>query len=230
MPKNPEKSGFLLIDKPKKITSHDAIDFLRKITGVKKIGHSGTLDPFATGLLIIGVGREATKQLNRFLKMDKEYRAKLLLGEVSDTYDIDGNVKKVFVGNPPSLKDVQQTLGRFEGEISQTPPPFSAKKINGKKSYELARKGKKAVLPSQKVRVYKIDLIDYSWPYLEIEVKVSSGTYIRSLANDIGRELKCGALAAELRRLKIGPYGADAAHALKEIQKNNWQSFLLETL
>jgi len=139
-------SGFVLIDKPKGLTSHDVVNNLRKITGVKKIGHAGTLDPFAEGLLILGVGREATKGLSRFLKSDKEYLAKIRLGAVSNTYDREGKIEVKERAKIPSRKEIEKALKGFIGRIQQVPPIFSAKKIKGRRSYKLARKGIKFTL------------------------------------------------------------------------------------
>jgi tRNA pseudouridine55 synthase len=222
------KSGFLLVDKPEGMTSHDVVDYLRKITKIKKIGHAGTLDPIATGLLILGIGREATKKLNEFQKLDKEYIAKIKLGVKSDTFDKEGKIEKVQFEKIPKREEIEEVLKSFCGEILQTPPPYSAKKIKGKKAYELARKGLKVELSPVKVKIYQIEILNYSFPYLEIKVSCSSGTYIRSLANDIGEKLKVGGLIEELRRTKIGNFKVENAQKLSQINSENWQNFLFE--
>ncbi len=224
--KNVEPFGFLLIDKPKGKTSHDVIDELRKITKIKKIGHSGTLDPIATGLLILGIGREATKKLSQFQKLDKEYWARIRLGAISDTFDVQGKIMEIKVNEIPTKEKVEKVLRSFEGEILQTPPPYSAKKIKGVKLYELARKGILVAPKPKKVKIYKIELLKFKWPYLEIKINCSSGTYIRSLANDIGKKLGCGALVEELKRTKIGEFSLDKAVSLSEISPQNWQKFI----
>ena len=221
-----QNTGFILVNKPEGITSHDVVDRLRKITGIKKIGHSGTLDPFASGLLILGIGREATRELGRFLKEDKEYIAVLRLGAASDTYDREGRIEKKEIAEQPSRQDIERTLKDFVGEIEQTPPIFSAKKMKGKKLYELARKGIEVKPKPQKVKIYNIELLEYKWPRLKIKVSCSSGTYIRSLANDIGEKLSCGAYLEELCRTKIGDYVLDNASALDEITRENWINLL----
>lgn len=221
-----EISGFILIDKPTGITSHDVVEFLRRITGIKKIGHAGTLDPIATGLLILGIGREATKKLREFQKLDKEYIAKIKLGAISETFDREGKIKKKDIKKIPTLNEIKKILKKFIGEIEQIPPLFSAKKISGKKAYELARKGLKINLKPQKVKIYDIEILNYSFPYLEIKVSCSSGTYIRSLANDIGEKLKCGGYVEELRRTKIENFFVKNAIPPKKINQKNWQNYL----
>jgi len=222
------KSGFLLVDKPEGMTSHDVVDHLRKITKIKKIGHAGTLDPIVTGLLILGIGREATKKLSEFQKLDKEYIAKIRLGVKSDTFDKEGKIEKVLFEKIPTREEVEEVLKSFCGEILQTPPPYSAKKIKGKKAYELARKGLKVELSPVKVKIHQIEILNYSFPYLKIKVSCSSGTYIRSLANDIGEKLKVGGLIEELRRTKIGNFKVENAQKLSQINSENWQNFLFE--
>lgn len=222
-----KKTGFILIDKPKGMTSHDVVDKLRKITGIRKIGHAGTLDPIATGLLILGIGREATKKLADFQKLKKEYVAKIRLGVISDTFDIEGKIEKRKNIKIPSEKEIKNVLIRFLGKIKQVPPKLSAKKIKGKKAYELARKGIEVKLKPVEVEIYKIEILNYSWPYLEIKVNCSSGTYIRTLANDIGEKLDCGGLVKELKRTKIEEFSVKNAVFLSRVNSKNWQKFLI---
>ena len=221
------KEGFILVDKPKGITSHDVVDKLREITQVRKIGHAGTLDPLGTGLLVLGIGRRATRKLSEFLKLDKEYIAKLRLGAVSDTFDKEGKIEFKKVEKIPSREKIGKVIEKFIGKIYQTPPLYSAKKIKGKKAYVLARKGKKVELKTQKISIYKIKILRYKFPYLEIKINCSSGTYIRSLASDIGKALNCGALLEELRRTKIGNFSIEKAKKLDEINSENWENFLI---
>ncbi len=221
-------SGFLFIDKPKGMTSFDVVEFLRKITGIKKIGHAGTLDPSATGLLIVGIGREATKLLGNFLKKEKTYQAEIEFGKITDTWDSEGKIifeKKDL--KPISREKIEEVLMGFVGEIEQIPPKFSAKKIKGKKAYELARKGEEVKLPSQKVKIFYIKILKYHWPFLKIETKVSSGCYIRSLAYEIGEKLGCGAYLKNLRRIEIGKVSLKESVALKDLNSSNWQRFLI---
>lgn len=218
--------GFLYINKPVGMTSHDVIDELRKVTKIRRIGHSGTLDPFATGLLVCGLGREATKKLVIFLKQDKEYLACLKLGFVSDTYDRTGEIKKREVQKQPSLVMIRKILKKFQGEISQYPPMFSAKKIKGKKLYQLARQGITVELQPSLVKIYSLKIEKYEFPYLSFRIECSSGTYIRSLANDIGQALDCGAYLDKLCRTKIGDISLNSAVDLNELNSFNWPEFL----
>jgi tRNA pseudouridine55 synthase len=222
------EGGFILINKPAGITSHDVVDKLREITGVKKIGHAGTLDPFATGLLILGIGREFTKKLSIFQKKDKEYIATLRLGAESDTFDKEGKIVEKKVEKIPERKEIEEVLKSFFGEIEQIPPAFSAKKIKGKKLYELARKGIKVEPKPQKVKIYEISILEYKFPYLKIKVKCSSGTYIRSLANDIGKKLGCGSYVKELVRTKIGEFSLEKAIELSRLNSQNWKNFIIK--
>jgi len=222
------EGGFILINKPAGITSHDVVDKLREITKIKKIGHAGTLDPFATGLLILGIGREFTKKLSIFQKKDKEYIATLRLGAESDTFDKEGKIVEKKVEKIPERKEIEEVLKSFLGEIEQIPPAFSAKKIKGKKLYELARKGIKVEPKPQRVKIYEISILEYNFPYLKIKVKCSSGTYIRSLANDIGKKLGCGAYVEELMRTKIGEFSIENAVELSKLTPQNWKNFIMK--
>ena len=211
--------NYFLIDKPAGWTSFDAVNVVRKKarqahSHIKnlRVGHAGTLDPFATGLLIIGVGREATKKLDEFKKLPKTYLATIRLGAVSDTDDKDGKISNIESQMPiPPKPKIIKTLKNFLGEQEQIPPMYSAKKINGKKMYELARAGKTIEREPNKINIYDIKLIDYKWPDLTIEVNCSKGTYIRALARDMGEALGTGAYCDKLRRTKIGDYSVENA-------------------
>ncbi len=212
--------SFLLINKPEGWTSFDAVAYVRKQARLEspeqkniKVGHAGTLDPFATGLLIIGVGREFTKKIDEFKKLPKTYIATIKLGATSDTYDKTGNITIHDTSNmvQPNKKQVNETIKSFTGKQKQIPPMFSAKKINGQRLYNLARKGIEVERQPNEIEIYKIKTLDYSWPFLKIEVQCSAGTYIRSLANDIGAKLGTGAYCAELVRTKIGKYSLNKA-------------------
>lgn len=228
MAKENKNWGFILIDKPSGITSHDVVDFLRKITGIKKIGHGGTLDPIATGLLILGIGKKATKKLKDIQKLDKEYIATIKLGATSNTFDREGKIEEKKIEKIPDIKELEKVLKNFVGEIEQIPPLFSAKKISGKKAYELARKGIKINLRPKRVKIYGIEILDYSFPYLKLKISCSCGTYIRSLANDIGEKLKCGGYIEELKRTKVGNFSINEAQKLQKLTPKNWQSFLIQ--
>ena len=216
----------LLIDKPAGITSFGVVARIRRIyrekTGIKKIkvGHTGTLDPFATGLLIVLVGK-ATKKSNDFLKLDKEYIAEIKLGETSTTGDPEGIVQKIYSGPAPSEAEIKKVIQSFVGEIEQKVPAFSAVKIDGERAYKLARKGLPVETPTRKVHIYNIDILSYQFPALKIRAKVSSGTYIRTLGEDIGKALGTGAYLTALRRTKIASYNVKDAVALEQLGIND---------
>jgi len=198
-------SGFLLIDKPVGPTSHDIVDAARRVLRTRKIGHAGTLDPFASGLLILAVGK-MTKEISRFVGLDKAYEAALRLGATSDTMDRTGVVTERKDCAPVSREAFEAALEKFRGEIDQVPPMYSAKKVGGRKLYELAREGKEIERKPVRVTIHELSLADYAWPIAKIRTRVSSGTYIRALADDIGRALGCGAYLEELRRTRIGSF------------------------
>ncbi len=224
---NTEKYGWLYINKPFRLSSFGVISQLRRITGIKKIGHSGTLDPLATGLLIVAVGRPYTKQLQKKIKQDKVYEAILKLGYKTETLDAEG-IEMFVSGKKPSLKTIKKVLVSFVGEIKQKPPFFSAVKVAGKRLYKLARqgKGKDVEIPDRIVKIHYIKVLDYNYPLLKIEVKVSSGTYIRSLARDIGEKLETGAYLSGLKRLSIADVGLDQAVDLRDLTPENYQKYL----
>lgn len=232
---NPQ-SGFFLIDKPKTWTSFDVCAKLRGITKVKKIGHAGTLDPLATGLLIIAIGKDATKQISKYMKLDKIYETTFVMGKISTTYDADGEITdsiqnsefRIQKNNNVKKEDLKKTLNIFKGSITQTPPMFSAKKVKGKKLYELARKGIEIERDPINVEIHNIEILDYNYPKATIRVHCSTGTYIRSLVHDIGQKLGVGAYVEELRRLKIGDFDVNLAHNIKDIQQTNWKNFLVK--
>jgi len=212
----------LLIDKPKGITSHDVVDQVRRITGERRVGHAGTLDPNATGLLIVGVGRESTKKLGDITKnTTKTYEAEIFLGEERDTDDSEGKtIESSSEVTQPNREDIIRVLKEFTGELSQIPPFYSAIKVKGKKSYDLARAGKSVEMEPRKVTVHSIKLVEYDFPILRIVCEVSAGTYIRSLARDIGRKLKTYGYLKELRRTRVGEFLVEKAQTLRELQQS----------
>ncbi|KKS80346.1 MAG: tRNA pseudouridine synthase B [Candidatus Woesebacteria bacterium GW2011_GWC1_43_10b] len=206
----------LLVDKPQGVSSHDVVDKVRELTGEKRVGHAGTLDPNATGLLIVGVGRESTRKLGDLSKNTKKiYEAEIFLGEERDTDDIEGKITSTNEQvSSPTQKRVKQILNMFLGETDQVPPAFSAIKKGGRKAYDLSRRGQKVELESRKVTIYSIELLEYKYPILKVRCEVSSGTYIRALARDIGRKLAVGAYLKNLRRTKIGKFSVKEAISL----------------
>lgn len=227
------QKGVLLIDKPAGLTSQFVVTKVKKLTGAKRVGHTGTLDPFATGMLIVLLG-SYTRLAEYFLGFDKVYHAVIELGKTSNTYDIDGEILSIKPTYKINLDQVKKVISEFIGEIEQVPPLYSAVRIRGKRAYEMARKGKNVDLPPRKVNIYKIDILKFDNPYLEIRVHCTSGTYIRSLANDIGKKLGCGALLKSLRREKIKDFDILNALTLTElqnlIQKKKLRSFFINPL
>lgn len=202
-------NGILLVDKKKGFTSYDVIrEIKRNYPKGTKIGHTGTLDPFATGLLIVMIGRQATKLMDRFHKLKKRYIVDAQFGFETDTQDITGMVvSKTNDGIIPTKEDIQSTINKnFMGRIMQTPPRYSAKKIKGKKAYQLAREGKDFELKSKEVGIYEFKILDYNYPHIKYEILCSTGTYIRTIVHDLARVLGTYATATELRRINIGNF------------------------
>lgn len=215
-----QQNGILLLDKPANMTSFGVVARIRRVlsqqAGKKvKVGHTGTLDPFATGLMILVTGTEC-KNAGTYTKLDKVYEATIRLGATSTTGDPEGEITPLDSAHKVQKAEIKQVLKQFTGEITQTPPIFSAIKINGRRAYDLARKGEQVDMPERKVTVYSIDLVDYAWPYLTIRAHVSSGTYIRSLAADIGATLGVGAYCTELRRTRIADWDVAQANTLAD--------------
>lgn len=209
----------LLIDKPAGMTSFGVVARLRRVlsraAGKKvKVGHTGTLDPFATGLMIIVTGKKC-READTFMKLDKWYEAEIMLGEVSTTGDPEGELTHVS-DRQPSRSEVEAVLGTLVGEIKQRPPIFSAIKINGRRAYQLARQGQPVDMPERTVSIYTLELVAYEHPRLVIRAHVSSGTYIRSLAVDIGQQLGTGAYCHQLRRQAIAEYDVTQAKPLAD--------------
>ena len=202
-------NGILLVDKKSGITSFDVIRKITKTLGFKKIGHCGTLDPLATGLLILCIGK-STKLASFFEGLDKKYHAKIKLGQTTDTYDSEGSITKSSDVNV-SKDELYDVIKSFSGRISQMPPSYSAIKTAGVPAYKLAREGKKVNLKAREVTIHHAKLTSWSLPYFEIEVSCSKGTYIRSLAHDIGEKLGCGGHITSLRRLSIGNFSSNEA-------------------
>jgi tRNA pseudouridine55 synthase len=209
-------SGLLLVDKPSGPTSHDVVAIIRRGTGQKRVGHAGTLDPLATGLLVVCLG-SATRLSEYLLGKPKQYRARVRLGQTTNTYDAQGE----FVSESPLLptrERVEAALAGFRGPIQQRPPAFSAIKRAGQKSYELARRGEAVDLAPRPVEIMELALTDWQPPECELTVTCSAGTYMRSLAHDLGQTLGCGAHLAALRRTASGAFSLAQAVALNEVR------------
>jgi tRNA pseudouridine55 synthase len=205
--------GLLLIDKPAGLTSHDVIDRVRRSLGTRKVGHAGTLDPLATGLLLIGVGR-ATRLLRFLADLDKTYEGTARLGVETDTLDADGEVTRT-VELPAALDpaEIRQAMESFEGESLQRPPAYSAVKVGGRKLYEAARAGEVLEAAARRIRVRGFELVRAAGADVDFRVTCSSGTYVRVLLADVGTALGCGAHLTRLRRTTIGPFGVEEATA-----------------
>lgn len=196
--------GILLVDKPKGKTAFDLVAVLRRLLGIQKIGHAGTLDPMATGVMVMLIGKKYTSLSNQFIADDKEYLARIHLGIETDTYDAEG---QIISSSPqiPSSDEVKNTLKLFQGEIQQIPPMFSAKKVKGRKLYELARKGQTIERSPIQLKV-ETELLNYDYPSIDLHISCSKGTYVRSIAHDFGQQLGCGAHLIELTRSRSGSY------------------------
>jgi tRNA pseudouridine55 synthase len=211
----PAVDGLLVLDKPGGLTSRAALDrALRWFPRGTRMGHTGTLDPLATGVLVLCLGA-ATRLAEYVQRMSKTYRTTLRLGARSDTEDADGTILLVEGAVPPDPAVVTAALAEFVGSIEQVPPAYSAAKVTGQRAYDLARQGREVELQARRIDVYGIDLLRYQYSYLDLEVRCGKGTYIRSLARDLGERLGCGALVQTLRRTRVGPFTAEEAVTLE---------------
>lgn len=218
------ENGIVLIDKPAGMTSFGVVARVRRVLSAQlgkkaKVGHTGTLDPFATGLMIIVTGKEC-KNAGTYSKLDKVYEATIHLGQTSTTGDPEGDMTDVS-DRVPTIDEVQATLAHFTGIITQRPPIYSAIKIDGERAYKLARAGKPVDMPERQITVHSLDLIEYAYPDIRIRTHVSSGTYIRTLAQDIGAALGTGAYCTQLRRTSIAKWSIDRAVTLGSLGIND---------
>jgi tRNA pseudouridine55 synthase len=202
-------NGLLVIDKPGGMTSRDVVNRVQRwFPKGTKVGHTGTLDPLATGVLVACVGA-ATRLADLVQGMGKSYRSRFRLGARSDTDDADGTVTPVSVAVPPTQDQVRTALDSFVGQIGQVPPAYSALKLGGERAHDLARRGKGVPLAARTVRVDAVRLLTYKWPFADVEIDCGKGTYIRSIARDLGEKLGCGGLVETLRRTRVGPFTAE---------------------
>ena len=210
--------GVLLIDKDKGFTSHDVVALCRKTLGIRKIGHCGTLDPMATGVLPILIGK-ATKLSNYLMGQDKTYEGSLEFGYLTDTLDADGKVLKTCDNKNFEKNEILQAMEALTGEIDQVPPMYSAIKINGKKLYEYAREGKEVERKTRRVKIYSFDLLNFSNQRLDFRVSCSSGTYIRSLIGDLAENLESFATLTSLKRVEVGSFKLEDCHSIEELKE-----------
>ena len=220
--------GLLFVDKPASWTSFDVVNYVRRIVATVeakkpkncKVGHSGTLDPFATGLLILLVGKDYTRRASEFSKLCKTYEMTMRLGQTSTTGDPEGELTDVS-DRQPSREEIKRALEAFRGDIQQIPPAFSAIKINGVRAYKLARDGKEVIIEARPVVIHRLELLDYAYPAVRLVADVSSGTYIRTLVEDLGQVLKTGAYTTQLRRTSIKNYSVSNAVDIKTLTPEN---------
>ncbi len=223
-------SGILNLDKEPGPSSFKIVSTIRKASGVRKVGHAGTLDPCAAGVLLVCLG-QAVRVTEYLMDLPKVYHARILLGATTTTYDSEGELVSAAEYRRVSEGGLKEALSSFEGEIEQTPPPFSAVKVDGERAYRLARRGQAVALRPRRARVYRLELMRYEPPLVEIGVECGRGTYIRSLAHDLGQRLGCGAYLAALTRTRVGPFRIEDAVRMAELQggldEGKWQDYLL---
>ncbi len=215
------KEGLLLIDKPSGITSHDVVDVVRRKLKIRKVGHAGTLDPLATGLMVVLVGK-ATKLFQSFSGLDKKYKATLKLGGVTSTGDKEGRmIEENSDYKNITVPDIEEAFAKFRGEILQVPPQVSAIRYKGKRLYQLARKGEYVDVPPRKIKIYSLEIEDIRIPQIDFFVHCSKGTYVRKLSCDIGEVLGCGAYILGIRRTQIGGFRLENAVSLDKVNENH---------
>ncbi len=223
-------SGVLVIDKPTGMTSHDVVNIVRRGTDIRRVGHTGTLDPRASGVLVILVG-PAVRLSEYISASDKRYQAIIRMGTATDTYDAEGSFTREETDIDVTEEQFETELKKFEGEIEQTPPPYSAVKVKGRKAYELARKGEEVELEPRMIQVHHLEVLEWAMPEVVVDVHCSSGTYIRSLANDLGEVLGCGAYLVGLRRTKNGRFSLRDSVPLRKLKEafetGDWYKYLI---
>lgn len=220
-------NGIIVVNKPKGMTSHDVVSWVRKRLKMRQVGHAGTLDPLATGVLIILLGK-STKLFNEFACFDKAYQATLILGLATTTADIQGKVMKQLTYEHITREHVEEAFRHFIGELQQVPPMVSAVKIGGERLYKLARKGIEIERPPRKIKITNLTLTGFNIPYVKFYLECSKGTYVRKLAEDIGEFLGTGACISEIQRTKAGPFRIDDAVSLEALNENYiraWPTF-----
>lgn len=207
---NFQKDGLYLLNKPRGRSSFSIVAQVRRLSGIKKVGHAGTLDPEAEGLLLVLVGKDYTRQAEKYSKLDKTYEFVIKLGEFSTTDDEEGD-KSEISARKPQKAEIEKIIKNLTGEIMQKPPIYSAIKVGGQRAYKLARKGEEIDMPSRKVQIDSFEILSYKYPLVKLKADVSSGTYIRSLAREIGQQLGTGAYCTQIIRTKIGEFNLEDA-------------------
>ncbi|MEW5895127.1 MAG: tRNA pseudouridine(55) synthase TruB [Candidatus Omnitrophota bacterium] len=226
-PDRKDLNGIVVVNKPGGMTSHDVVEQIRKKLRMQRVGHAGTLDPMATGVLIVLIGR-GTRLFEKFAHFDKAYRATMILGRQTWTSDIEGKI----IDNRPfshvTRGMVEKIFNDFIGVRDQVPPMVSAVKVNGKRLYELARQGKEVARSPRRVRFDRIELLNFDLPYVEFLLECSKGTYVRQFAEDVGKQLLCGACVSQIERTKVGPYRIEDAIKLDDIKEIDVKDFIDE--
>lgn len=212
--------GILVVNKPKGITSHDVVDRVRRRFKMKRVGHAGTLDPLATGVLVILIGK-STKLFDKFVGFDKAYRATLVLGTVTDSADTQGKILSEKSYEHITRSQVEEVFKRFVGEGEQIPPMVSAVKVGGKKLYELARKGLVVEREPRKIRIDRLEVEGMDAPYVKFFMACSKGTYVRQLAHDVGEVLGCGACISQIERVNVGKYSINDSVLIEDINESH---------
>jgi len=215
-PSKPELHGVIVIDKPLGPTSMSMVNLIRRKCMKAKTGHAGTLDPLATGVLVLGVGK-MTKKLGQMMETNKRYTTVIDLSATTAGHDAESPREEVQVDHAPTNSEVEDAVQSFAGEIMQVPPIFSAVKIDGHRAYAVARKGKEVKLEPRKVTVFSIETLSYSWPFVTIDIKCAKGFYVRSLARDLGKKLKVGGYCTEIRRTEVGRFTLEIAKQLESL-------------
>jgi len=218
-------NGIINVDKPTGMTSHDVVNIVRRKLNMRRVGHAGTLDPLATGVLIVLIGK-STKLFDKFSSFDKAYEATLMLGVTTHTADIQGKVLRQMPYADITRGQVEDAFQKFVGEIDQVPPMVSAVKVNGKRLYQLARKGLEVAREPRRIKIDSLNLLNFSLPHVSFSVACSKGTYIRKLGEDIGELLGCGGCISQIKRTKVGPFGIETSIALELVDEShirNWQ-------
>jgi tRNA pseudouridine55 synthase len=212
--------GIFAVYKDEGISSHDVVHKVRKATGERRVGHAGTLDPCARGVLVVGVGRAATRKLGEIAGTEKEYITRIRLGWRSTTDDREGEKEQVEVAEIPSEERIREALASFQGVISQRPPVFSAVKVGGRAAYKLARAKKEIDLSARQVEAKVVKLIRYEWPYVDVRLVTGSGFYVRSFARDLGELLGTGGYVEDLERTRVGTYTKEQALCISDLRRS----------
>ena len=225
---SPTMAGVLVIDKPRGPTSMSMVNLVRRRAGKVKTGHAGTLDPLATGVLVLGIGK-LTKRLSELTLTNKRYTTVIDLSATTAGHDDESPREEVDVKHPPDRQTIEQVIETFQGTILQRPPIFSAVKVDGHRAYAVARKGKEVVLEPRQVEVFKVALTEYVWPLVTVDITCAKGFYVRSFARDLGEKLGTGGYCREIRRTAVGPFTLENAHVLEELPDVITQELLLSS-